>query len=105
VSSTTNSLAAVARRDIGRALRVRRDAAGEDDEQLVAGLVAESAVVGLEVVGIDHQQAERGAGALGAPPLARHRLVEVPPVGQPGQAVGPRLERQRLLGLEPASGG
>lgn len=91
----------LAAREIGRALGVGRDAAAEGHLELVAGLVPEAVVVGLEMIGIDHQEAERCAGALRAPPLARQRLVEMPPVRQPGQAVGARLQRQRLLGFDP----
>ena len=71
-------------------------------QQLVARAVPEVVVDGLEVVEVEHGDAERAPAALrglGQGPAAAH---EQGPVGQPGQLVGVRHPAQVLL--EPALG-
>ena len=74
-------VAALAREQVGRA----HDAAQahrDPPQQLVAGGVAERVVDGLEVVEVDVQQRDRGAGAAGAREAEREVLVEQRAVGQ-----------------------
>ena len=101
-------LAAEARRDVVVADR-RRRSRRRPREDLVADRVAVRVVERLELVDVDHQDADRVVGA----PAARQQpaeLVEVAPVRQPGQGVGrglglggamrvrPRQRRRRLDG-------
>jgi len=91
-------LAAVAGDEVtasGRAPQRR----GDEPQELVAGCVAVQVVVALEVVDIDHGEAERPALLRGQLPFLVQGLLEAPPVGQPGQRVGGRQLLQAPVGL------
>src|SRR5579862_3664052 len=79
-----------------------RDAAGDDAKNRVAGGVAAAVVDGLEVIHVDHDQADGLMIALGAEQVAlqdRHDGFAVP---QAGQAVAGSLAAERFLGQHQA---
>ncbi|OIQ83014.1 hypothetical protein GALL_351830 [mine drainage metagenome] len=81
-------LAAVARGErAGLTARLGADRGGHLAQAVVAAEVAGEVVVALEVVDIEHDHAQRLAGALPQPPLLGHAAVQAAPVGQPGQSV------------------
>ena len=88
------------------------DGAGHGLEHLVACGMAIGVVEDLEAVDVDHQHADRVLGTT-APGQQAAELVEVAPVGQPGQGVGRGLHlgcpmrpgtRQGGRGLEGGAG-
>ncbi|CAI8754609.1 hypothetical protein EMIT0196P_140128 [Pseudomonas chlororaphis] len=62
--------------------------------------MAEVVVVGLEVVDIDHQQRQLGLIAHCPAPLQLQVFVEMPAVGQAGQAIGVHQALQHQIGIE-----
>ncbi len=73
------------------------------DQHLVAGLMAERVVVGLEMIGIDHQQRNGSPVAGRAPPFAVDRGIELAPVSQARQCVGGRQFFELVLGFAASS--
>ena len=55
----------------------------------------------LEMVGVDHQERDRGAVAHGAPPFAFDDRIEFAPVAQAGQRVGRGHLLEQVFGLRP----
>src|SRR5581483_2679701 len=90
--------AAVTRRHVEIAQRPA-DALGHRMQHLVAGLMAETVVVGFEPVNINHQQRERVVITLRALQLLGEAFFEVAAVEQSGQRVGDghQLEALRLF--------
>src|SRR5438445_1010147 len=78
-------LATIARRDVVLTDRPH-DRAGDRPEDLVADLMAEPVVEVLELVDVDHQDADRVLGPA-TPCEERAELVEIATVREPGQAV------------------
>ena len=68
------------------------------DEHLVAGIVSERVVDALEPVEIAEQHGERAGAARQVDNRLAEAVHEQGAVGQPGERVVQRLERQRLLG-------
>ena len=67
---------------------------------LVTGQMAETVVVCLEIVDIDHQQRQLLPLTHGPTPLEFKVLVEVPTIGQPGEAVGIHQPLQHQVGVQ-----
>ena len=66
----------------------------------VAGIVTVSVVEFLEVVEIEHEDAESGFGADGASGFALHHFFEVTAVEQAGERIADRLVAQRFAQTE-----
>ena len=79
--------AAVARHQVAGPPQAGLDRAGHQAQRVVAQLVAIAVVVALEVINVEHQQADRGRTAHRAPPLEDELLVEAAPVVHTRQAV------------------
>ena len=69
-------------------------------EHLVAGLVAERVVDHLEVVDVDARERQQATVADAERDLALELVPAVAAVGEPGQLVGQRLQRQPVVGVE-----
>ena len=93
-------LAAVARRQVGWPAAGLADRRGHLAQGFVALQVAEGIVVGLEIVDVDHQQRQLGLLTHGPAPFQLQVLVEVPAVGQPGQAIGVHQALQHQVGIQ-----
>ena len=89
-------VAAVARRDVGAAER-RADQLGDVDEDAVPVQVAEAVVHELEVVEVEHHDAQRPVRAHRADDLLGQALVQVPVVEEPGQRVPVGEVARRLV--------
>ena len=95
-------LAAIARDDVAGAADAVVDDGGDLLERVVAGLVTERVVVGLEAVDVGHQQREARLGAHRPPPLHLQFFFERSTVGDVGDRVHVRHQRQlpvRILEL------
>lgn len=66
---------------------VRGQQLGEQDEYAVSGRVAVAIVGGLEVVKVDHDQAELTVIAAGASSFDAQALVKHATIGDPGQGI------------------
>ena len=78
---------------------------GDRAQDVVPGQVAVLVVDRLEVVEVEQQAGQRGAGAARAGDLLAHAQVQRAVVEQPGQGVGDRGEAGVLVGLGVAAGG
>ena len=99
-------LAAIARRQLARALHRAGQGLGHALQAAVARNVAVVVVVGLEIVHIDHQQRQRHAAQPRLLPLALHGLAQGQAVGHLGHRIQAHtllqriaVARQLLLGL------
>ena len=88
-------VAAVAGRDVDLA-NAAADGVGDAPQDLVAGDVAEAVVDRLQVVEIQHDQAERPAGPVAARDLALEGREEEGPVVQAGERVHGRHPDRRV---------
>ena len=86
-------LAAIAGKKIRPALKTLGQGLGDIDQRLVALLVPEVVVVGLEMVDIDEKDRHRLRGARGDLPERAQPAVEMTPVVDAGQ----RIERDQLF--------
>ena len=93
-------LAAVTRGQVTGPRARAADRLGHLAQRLVTGQVAEAVVEGFEVVHVDHQQRQLLLLAHGPAPLQFQVFVEVPAVGQPGQAIGVHQPLQHQVGIQ-----
>ncbi len=82
-------LAAVAGDEVAGPAQAAGEHAADAAQAVVAGHMAVEVVEGLEVVDIEHDQRQFVPGAGMPGDFPGQGLVEVPPVGDAGQAVGP----------------
>ena len=82
-------VAAVARGDV-EVLGVRDQRVGDLTQHRITDLVPVRVVDLLEVIDVEHEEAERRTESLGARRLPLQRFIEEPSVGQPGERIARR---------------
>src|ERR1700730_13891274 len=98
-------LATVAGEQVGGTTFRLPDSAGEDSETVIACRMSVGVVIRLEIIGVDHEQANRVSGSISSRPFDFKSLFKAPSIANSRQWIGGRqlfhlLVRELELGLK-----